>query len=82
MSLDVGVTRRRVRRVPPRGHPPACGSWTCGGWSDAVISAFVRAPERVRAGEDEDGASDAEGVETGDFYALLDNEDAAVVAGL
>jgi len=46
-----------------------------------VISAFVRAPERVRAGEDEDGASDAEGVETGDFYALLDNEDAAVVAG-
>ena len=33
-------------------------------------------------GEDEDGASDAEGVETGDFYALLDNEDAAVVAGL
>jgi hypothetical protein len=53
------------------------------GYSEAEVEAFARALERVRGGQDEDGAADAEGVETGDFYALLDNEDAAaVVAGL
>ena len=51
------------------------------GYSDAEILAFGRALERVRGGQDEDAAADAEGVDTGDFYALLDNEDAAAHAG-
>jgi hypothetical protein len=50
------------------------------GYSEAEVEAFARALERVRAGEDEDAAADAEGVETGDFYALLDAEDAAAQA--
>ncbi len=52
------------------------------GYSDVEVKAGARALERVRAGEDEDGAAEAENVETGDFYALMDAEDAACAAGI
>ena len=52
------------------------------GYTADELEAFGRALERVRSGQDEDGAAEAEGVETGDFYALLDAEDAARVAGI
>jgi hypothetical protein len=50
------------------------------GYSPDELAAFGRALERVRGGQDEDAAAEAEGVETGDFYALLDAEDAAAQA--
>ena len=50
------------------------------GYSGEDLEAFGRALSRVRAGQDEDGAAEAEGVDTGDFYALLDAEDAVAVA--
>lgn len=52
------------------------------GYSAEDLEAFGRALSRVWAGQDEDGAADAEGVETGDFYALLNAEDAARAAGI
>ena len=57
--------------------PSSAAMLSGAGYSDADLDAFGRALCRVRGGQDEDGAADAEGVDTGDFYALLDNEDAA-----
>ena len=47
------------------------------GCSVEELEAFGRALARVRAGQDEDAAAVAEGVDTGDFYEVLDSEDLA-----
>ena len=61
--------------------PSSAAMLSGAGYSDTDLDAFGRALCRVRGGEDEDTAAEAEGVDVSDFYALLDNEDAAAHAG-
>ncbi len=44
------------------------------GYSEEEIEAFVRALNRVRAGDDEDAAAEAEGIDVSDFYEALEAE--------
>ncbi len=44
------------------------------GYTGEEIAAFGRALNRVRAGDDEDGAAEAEGVDVSDFYEALEAE--------
>ena len=47
------------------------------GYPAEELEAFGRALSRVRAGQDEDAAAEAEGVDVSDFYEVLDSEDVA-----